>query len=594
MPKKRHNPIFTKPVDTPHHTLISSPRSSQNDRSRLSSSSAQPSVNDLIHHLRRTQVSSSGDRSSNPSGVVAPRSVHPSLRNLLELPETPPPRPRPNARRVGVGRLRRVPGPPPPESWLLGNNQDTSNELERDDADTAAETERIIYRLERLPGTTFPPKNGLLHMSLKAMAQHWAWHVAYDGQFLAMLPTHVKVLLLSYIAVYGRDQPLRGLVHGFKPLVVVDESDEDYQGAELDNISRLDIGGALGRWMWLKELNNELFLSQRPGAVDLQCKSKDVVPASWEEEYEDEASSIPKTLDQGCRFENLRFLSLAHPHPSAANWKLLLKLLSRLSILTHLSLAHWPVPTLTPNAINSRVRHQTHRSLTFSYGGTDTYSAMENNWAEAAGILRKLSHATYCLKWLDLEGCGDWIPALSWTGHGPDGEVYRTGPEWNGAWREIEWIRLGPGWLPHIDNAEIIGLHTLDAGRPSSTTTTMTRLQQQYQPPAFRSLASSIHAPPTPPPFLSRIRGIGTGNDDDDSGNDTSWDVEIERVKYRRAKELERYRETMRTAKMVQQQVQQLRREGRGKWLYFSFGIEELKEDVVRELLGEGYMGFLP
>jgi len=93
---------------------------------------------------------------------------------------------------------------------------------------------------------------------------------------------------------------------------------------------------------------------------------------------------------------------------------------------------------------------------------------------------------------------------------------------------------------------------------------------------------------------LSRIRGIGTGNDDDDSGNDTSWDVEIERVKYRRAKELERYRETMRTAKMVQQQVQQLRREGRGKWLYFSFGIEELKEDVVRELLGEGYMGFLP
>lgn len=592
MPKKRHNPLFTKPVDTPHHTLLST--SPRNDRFQSSSSSAQPSVNDLIHHLRRTQVSSSDDR-TNPSGFVAPRSVHPSLRNLLELPETPPPRPRPNARRVGVGRLRRTPGPPPPESWLLGNNQNTSDDSEQEDINTAGETERVIYRLERLPGMTFPPKNGLLHLTLKDMAQHWAWHVAYDGQFLAMLPTHVKVFLLSYIAVYGRDQPLRGLVRGLKPLIAVDENDEDYQGSELDSILRLDLGGALGRWMGFKELNNELFLS--PGAVDLPRKSKEAVPASWEEEYEEEeASSIPKSLDHGCRFENLRFLSLAHPHPSAANWKSLLKLLSRLSILTHLSLAHWPVPTLTPNAINARVRHPTHRSLTFSYSGTDTYSAMENNWAEAAGILRKLSRATYCLKWLDLEGCGDWIPALSWTGHGPDGEVYCTGPEWNGAWRDIEWIRLGSGWLPHIDDAEILGLHTHDigAGRPPASTGARPQQQQQqmYQPLVFRSLASSIHAPPTPPPSLSRIRGIET--DDDDSGSDTSWDVEVERVKCRRAKELERYRETMRTARTVQQQVQQLRREGKGKWVHFSLGIEELKEDVVRELLGEEYTGFLP
>ena len=336
MPKKRHNPLFTRPADTSHHTLLSS--SPRNDRFQSSSSSAQPSVNDLIHHLRRTQISSSDDR-TNPSGFVTPRSVHPSLRNLLELPETPPPRPRPNARRVGVGRLRRTPGPPPPESWLLGNDQNTSNDSEQEDINTAAETERVIYRLERLPGTTFPPKNGLLHLTLKAMAQHWAWHVAYDGQFLAMLPTHVKVLLLSYIAVYGRDQPLRGLVRGLKPLIAVDKSDEDYQGSELDSISRLDLDGALGRWMGFKELNNELFPSS--GAVDLPRKSKEAVPASWEEEYEEEeASSIPKSLDHGCRFENLRFLSLAHPHPSAANWKSLLKLLSRLSILTHLSLAH--------------------------------------------------------------------------------------------------------------------------------------------------------------------------------------------------------------------------------------------------------------
>lgn len=91
---------------------------------------------------------------------------------------------------------------------------------------------------------------------------------------------------------------------------------------------------------------------------------------------------------------------------------------------------------------------------------------------------------------------------------------------------------------------------------------------------------------------MSRIRGIET--DDDDSGSDTSWDVEVERVKYRRAKELERYRETVRTARTVQQQVQQLRREGKGKWVNLSLGIEELKEDVLRGLLGDEHMGFLP
>lgn len=610
MPKKRHNPTFAKPVSTPHHTLLTSGPRSQNDRfsptSSSSTSTTQASVNDLIHHLRRTQVSSSSDdRTANPSQFIAPRSVHPSLRNLLELPETPPPRPRPDARRNGVGRrVRRTPGPAPPESWLLGNNDLSSEQAE--DLDTAAaETERVIYRLERLPGTTFPPKNGLLHMALKAMTQHWTWHVAYDGQFLAMLPSHIKVLLLSYIAVYARDQPLRGLVRGLKPLFAASDDGESevdsYHISDSDGIARLDLGGALGRWIGFKELNGELFLSQKPGLVAEQRKSKEAVPSSWEDEYDEDdtggskASSIPKSLDHSLRFENLRFLSLAHPHPAAANWKSLLKLLSRLSILTHLSLAHWPVPTLTPNAINARIRHPTNRSLTFSYGGTDTYSAMENNWAEAAGILRKLSHATYCLKWLDLEGCGDWISALNWNGIGPDGEEYSpgsTGPEWNRSWRDVEFVRLGPGWLPHIDDSEMLGFYKSDDRPPAR------QEQQQQQAPPSRSLAASIHAPPA---ALSRARGIENGNtsiEDSDGGeissDNTSWHVEIERIKYRRSKELERYREIMRAARAVQRRVLQIRREARGKWVHFSFGIEQLQEDVLRELLGPEYSSFVP
>ena len=609
MPKKRHNPTFAKPVSTPHHTLLISGPRNQNDRFSSPSSSSistTTSVNDLIHHLRRTQISSSSDdRTANPTQFVAPRSVHPSLRNLLELPETPPPRPRPDARRNGVGRrVRRTPGPPPPQSWLLGNN-DLSSEQAEDVETAAAETERVIYRLERLPGTTFPPKNGLLHMTLKIMAQQWAWHVAYDGQFLAMLPSHIKVLLLSYIAVYARDQPLRGLVRGLKPLFAASDDAESevdsYQISESDGIARLDLGGALGRWIGFKELNNEIFLSQKPGLVAEQRKSKETVPSSWDDEYdEDDAGgskpfSIPKSLDHSLRFENLRFLSLAHPHPAAANWKSLLKLLSRLSILTHLSLAHWPVPTLTPNAINARIRHPTNRSLTFSYGGTDTYSAMENNWAEAAGILRKLSHETYCLKWLDLEGCGDWVAALNWNGVGPDGEEYSpgsTGPEWNRSWRDIEFVRLGPGWLPHIDDSEMLGFYSHTNRQPA-------RQEQQQQAPALRSLAASIHAPPA---ALSRARGIenGTTSIEDNSyggessSDNTSWDVEIERIKYRRSKELERYREAMRAARAVQRRVLQIRREARGKWVHFSFGIEELQEDVLRELFGPEYSSFVP
>jgi hypothetical protein len=579
MPKKHHKHSFAKPVSPAHHTLISSGPRNQNERFHASqASSSAPSVNDLINHLRRTQVSRSEDGPGSPSRFVAPRSVHPSLRNLLELPETPPPRPRPETRRVGVtGRLRRTPGPPPPQSWLLGSHDtDTSDETDTD----AAPAERIIHRLDRLPGTTLPRKSDLLHMVLKDMASHWAWHVEYDGQFLAVLPSHVKVLLLSYIAVYAKDQPLKGLMHGLKPLFEKFSADDYGSPDGVDTsqdgdteISRLDLSSALGRWMIIKQLSHELFLS-KSGASLTQGKTKEPVPSSWEEDDEEEDKkaaensniAIPKALSQGLRFQNLRFLSLAHPKPAAANWNSLVDLLSRLSTITHLSLAHWPLPTVTPNAINARIRHPTQRSLTFAYGGTDSYSGMENNWAEAAAILRRLSRVTYCLKWLDLEGCGDWIPALTWEGVGPDGEALPTGPEWNGSWRDIEYVRLGPGWLPHIDDSEVaVAVPQSGAGAGAAE-----RLS--------RSLASSIHAPAPAPSDTAEL----------------PWDVELERIKYRRAKELERYRESLRSAKAVQKAVLQLRRSGKGKWVHFSLGLEGLDVDALKKLLGGDYQSFVP
>jgi hypothetical protein len=416
-------------------------------------------------------------------------------------------------------------------------------------------------------------------MVLKTMASQWAWHIEYDGHFLAVLPSHVKILLLSYIAVYARDQPLKGLMHGLKPLFEKFSTDDYGDGDDVDTaqdgdseISRLDLSSALGRWMTIKQLSHELILSNKSGASPAQGKAKEPVPSSWEEvdDEEDELTDenpnmpIPKALSQGLRFQNLRFLSLAHPNPAAANWNSLVDLLSRVSTITHLSLAHWPLPTVTPNAMNARIRHPTQRSLTFAYGGTDSYSGMENNWAEAAAILRRLSRVTYCLKWLDLEGCGDWIPALTWEGVSPDGEALPSGPEWNGSWRDIEYIRLGPGWLPHIEDSEF-SVPPSDAVErlPSSPS---------------RSLASSIHAPSPAPSDTP----------------DLPWDVEVERIKYRRAKELEYYRETLRSAKAAQRSVLQLRQSGRGKWVHFSFGLEGLDAGILKKLLGADYRSFVP
>ena len=66
------------------------------------------------------------------------------------------------------------------------------------------------------------------------------------------------------------------------------------------------------------------------------------------------------------------------------------------------------------------------------------YTSYDGDWSEAANLLKMLSRHLYCLQWLDLTGCGDWFVALS----------VANGAEWNGAWRGIEYVRLGVGWSP--------------------------------------------------------------------------------------------------------------------------------------------------
>lgn len=390
------------------------------------------------------------------------------------------------------------------------------------------------------------------------MAIHWQWHVEYDGEFLAELPTRLKILLLSYVSTYSDGDLTDVGMQGFRYLFT-GKLEHESTGSTDPDPDRLDLGNAIGHWITLKQLrtgltpveNTETSTSKEEGTT---------LPTSWEDVAEPvniQSTSLTSAPSTVLRFHDLRYLSLAHPNPSSASWPSLLSLLSNISTLTHLSLAHWPVPTLTPNSINARIKHPNHQSLSFSYGGTDTYSAYENNWAEASGVLKKLSWTTYCLKWLDLEGCGAWYGALSWAGENDDNDDaagnganqrVAPGPDWNGTWRGVEWVGLGPGWIPRaLESSEDRESGDSDGG-------------EEGQPTTYR---------PSSP-----------------STTEQDWDVEVERENYRRSKELEAYNEVLRRAKEVENWVQGIRRDKAGKWINFS--IEERPGESAKDTVTFG------
>ncbi|QSS61218.1 tafazzin, conserved protein [Histoplasma capsulatum] len=527
MPKKHSKSTTSKPHSTVHPSLTS--RASSQTKSSDSGTKNWQSVNDLIYHLRRTQVSRhDGVAASLPR--LAPRSVHPSIRNLLELPETLPPRARPGTPAVGERRVRRTPGPVAPPSWLLSNdvpnNQDSEDRYNVTNGGT---------RLRRLPGIPFPVEGSLQHMILKSMAINWDFHLLFDGVFLSELPTSMKQLLLSYVSTYTDHASMEVGMHGLKPLFL-DSSDDSIIESHPD-ITRLDLSSCLGHWMTFKQLVREIKGTDRHESPFQTRKNEDTALPSWDEEMRTTISLNPTQLSQQ-RFSNLKFLSLANPNPREARWSSLLNLLSHLSTITHLSLAFWPIPTVTPNSLTASVGHPKFNSLSFAYGGTDMYSAFENNWVEAAGVLRRFSKTTYCLKWLDLEGCSDWIPALSWNGIDLEGNFHAAaGPEWTGAWRGLEWLGIGPGWFPDISDVE--GSYLI------------------YE--RDKTL----------------LRDIETGRRDSSSPGIAG--IEDKRARIR---ERDEYRKLIERAVEVKKQVHAIRRAGGGKWLEISLGLEN--EDELR------------
>ena len=396
----------------------------------------------------------------------------------------------------GPTRTRRIPGPPPPASWVAAIQP--ANKLQ----DSTILTNIRVAESSSLPGERFPIEGPLQHTVLKALATNLHWLLEYYD--LHLLPTQLKQTILNYVAIYNEEAEHSG----YKPpnllsLLFPGVSGGDTLGdTSVDDrlaVTRLDLSRAIGQWLSMKELRESLCMPH----VEVVRKEPDVLPDSWDDEDEPcseearmigeaqartesptalavrdgarasgggesrvrsglsaimtvgpeaesfEPSGWSKTLESSSlRFFNLAHLSLALSPTSTqvhkrtvASWSGLLKVAPSLSRLSSLSLAHWPLPTLTPHAASTytTIKNPFSPSLPgIPYSGSDMYTSYDGDWSEAANLLKMLSRHLYCLQWLDLTGCGDWFVALS----------VANGAEWNGAWRGIEYVGLGVGWSP--------------------------------------------------------------------------------------------------------------------------------------------------
>jgi len=574
MPKKHQNrALLTKPASSApstHKPVVPS-SSSHGD-----SSAPSRSVNELLLESRRTKGKQRVD-------LAATSSLHPTLRAVLDMPALSPPT-RTHVR--GPARSRRIPGPPPPQSWL-SDSQHAPDSSRSTFQQLRWLRARIQQQSSTLPGGKLPRQNSLEHLALKAIASNWAWHAEYDNIYLSTLPASARVTLMSYLAVYDE-------VHWPNPFPLLFPSDcmED----ELDEVTRLDLSNSIGGWASsLKRIEKELVVAKEVAkrhTTGVDPLDPDNVPESWDESelvntepasrvvpLEPGATSMPKMVTSG-RFVNLKHLSFAVNLASSSappSWASLIPLSTHLSQLRSLSLAHWPTPTYTPNAAKGRVRmvNTALPSLPNQpFGGTDMYSAFDNDWREAAGILRSLSRNLYCLTWLDLSGCGPWLTALTW--HDENAEPGSA--DWNGAWRNIANIILGVGWLP--GKPASIEDEISSTSKSTSSIDSTRAIEQLYgASPAIQESLSR----------LSELRLSTSGiNQHSNSSSNPPWNVEHERAKQYFKKDVERYNSQRSTAREVANQIRGIRRVANGRYIEFEFG-QELGTEYTNPVEPQGF-----
>ena len=437
MPKKRSHVPFSKPASSAHPSLEIQNRRYGSLPSNASRESGEHSggVNDLIHHLRSTQVS----RESQTQRFVEstnPRTVHPSLKQLMNIPDTPPPRPRPGLRIHAAGRrhVRPTPGPPAPMSWMYSPTQRrsvTRKEQEQTASEFRTRCDDFLPGMERLQ------QESLYHTALRQMAKDWQWHSYYDQNWIPTLPTRMKQQLLPAIARFS-DMSLD--INDLE-LLFLDETDlPDATGG--DTVTYLDLQGCLASikplGMYFKKPSSmQATTTDVPSpSSSTQTEADPSVPDSWEDAP---VATISRSL-HGLRFPHLTHLSLAAIR--SPSWSALLSFIPNIATLTHLSLAHWPVPCLTPNSLTA---YTASPRGDVPLGGSNLYSFFDGDLAEPAGVFRRLSKGTYCLRWLDLSGCTDWATSVLQKPNSAD---------WDGAWRGLEIIKLHQAWRPRCIDGE--------------------------------------------------------------------------------------------------------------------------------------------
>lgn len=310
----------------------------------------------------------------------------------------------------------------PPKSWQDNKRSDASQLQKSKNAQPRRREHIPPECLDELPDLYLPEERSLMFQILKAFAINWEWHVQYDQYNLVMLPTRLKEALVRFIARYSPQGINR---HGLEILFMDDTTLED--AGDNEDVAHLDLSTLIGYSLSLKELKD--FLMKVPNtstSAELKIENESI-PDNW-----DAPSRFSMSHNRVSRFPYLTHLSLSHPHN--ASWKSLLNLAPHLANLTHLSLAFWPRPTLNPlPPIDSEIPLDN-----MSYGSATFQRAPASNWSEHGAILRQLSKKTYSLKWLDLTGCCAWIRALQCDG----------GIDWDGAWRMLETVKVGQGWMP--------------------------------------------------------------------------------------------------------------------------------------------------
>jgi hypothetical protein len=524
--------------------------------------STEPTVNERLARLRReTSPRLSRDALTSISKMATSPSGPPELRALLDIPEAPQPPPRDPRRRPSGGRHARVPGPAAPPSWLGGGGGSASgggsvgssvlfpglDEAGGGPVAAAADPARRRGTAagfsglaqqplgsERLPG-----QRTLAHYALKSMAVNWEFVSTYEMLNLKILPLGLRSALLVYISRWGPESgiDLEQLRRIFVP-------------GDAEFLRRLDLTGLLDakftlndvfsfitvpfKWRVPALLPNISEPGEEPKGIPTPEKSPGLTAAlqnlTWEEQADAGFGSY--SLLSGITpllFRNITHLGLGNAG-NAASWSQLLHMGPYLARVTHLSLANWPQPELTPNSHKVRIMHN-HTSI--PAGGTHLYSELEEDWSEAVNILRRLSKFTYCLQWLDLSGCNSWLAALTWKPRpfrSLDPSYSYTVIDWNDAWGQVTYINVSQGSVP-------TDIHTI------------------------RSLPSGIIACE----LLIYLRAQGQSDEVGRSSLPSDQPSQSEHL-------VRNWLETEKTARSVWKNIRQLRSQAKGKFCEFDHG----------------------